>query len=102
MSWSWFISALIALIGGAIVVELWLRRGTRPPLSSHAVNQRRWDDPNRPDRDKPFHVIEAETGVGRQGLSGNRQYKVAKDPQEQARMLMPDHARNRTEDNSND
>ena len=95
MSWLWIPGALFALVAVAAILEAWARRGTHRPLSSHAINQRRWDDPNRPEQDQSHHVMQAETGVGFQGLSGKREWRVAKDPHEQARILMPDDAKKR-------
>ena len=95
MSWLWLLAFVFVLVAAAALYEAWSKRGTHRPLSSHAINQRRWDDPNRPNQDESQHVLEAETGVGVQGLSGKREWRVAKDPHEQARILMPDDAKKR-------
>ena len=95
MIWAWALGALAVLLAAAIGLEAWYKRGTHRPLSSHAINQRRWDDPDRPGQDEPMHVMQAETGIGRQGLSGKREWRVPKDPQEQARILMPEKAKKR-------
>ncbi len=96
MNWAWIIAGLLVLVALAAIAaiyEAWIKRATHRPLSSHAINQRRWDDPNRPD--ESHQVVRAETGIGRQGLSGIHEYRVSKDPAEQARMLMPDKIKKR-------
>ncbi len=102
MIWPWVLAGIFAVVAAAAAFEAWSKRGTHRPLSSHAINQRRWDDPNRPDQKESHHTITAETGVGRQGLSGKREYRVSKAPEEQARMLMPDTAKNKMKETQND
>ena len=99
MSWLWILFAVIVMVAGAIATEAWIKRGTRRPLSRHAVNQRRWDDPNRPGRDEPDHRLAAEHSVGKLGLTGHREWKFPKDPQEQARILMPEAVKRKGKDN---
>ncbi|HGG05916.1 MAG TPA: hypothetical protein ENK28_10690 [Aliiroseovarius sp.] len=95
--------ALATLIFVAALVEIWLKRGTKRPLSSHASNQRRWDDPNNPDRhDDKDHLITADRAMGAYGLSAKKQWRIPKDPQKQARMLMPEHAKHTQKDEDND
>ncbi len=102
MSWLWGLGAVIAAIAAAALYEAWSKRGTHRPLSGYSINQRRWDDPHRKDHEDDYQVLTAETGVGRQGLSGEYQYRVSKDPQDQARMLMPDHAKKKMKEETND
>ena len=93
MAWLWILGGIAALVGAAALLEAWNKRGTRRPLSSHAINQRRWDDPNYPDRDDPYATITAERAFGKLGLTGAREWKFPKDPQEQAKALMPERAK---------
>ncbi len=99
MSWLWVLFAVIVMVAVAIGVEAWMRRGTRRPLSRHAVNQRRWDDPHRPGQDQPDTTLTAEHSVGKTGLTGRREWKFPKDPQEQARALMPEAAKRKGNQN---
>ena len=102
MSWLWGLGALFAVIAAAALYEAWSKRGAHRPLSSYSINQRRWDDPHRDGHEERHQVVTAETGVGRQGLSGKYQYRVSKDPEDQARMLMPDHAKNKMKEETNE
>ncbi|HHH89610.1 MAG TPA: hypothetical protein ENK45_03485 [Aliiroseovarius sp.] len=99
MSWLWVLFAVVAMVAVAIGAEAWTRRGTRRPLSRHAVNQRRWSDPHRPGQGEPDHTLTAEHSVGKLGLTGRREWKFPKDPQEQAKALMPEAAKRKGKDN---
>ena len=100
MSWGWFFAIVIAMVAGAALFEVWLRRGTRRPLSRHAARQRRWDDPNRPDEEHA--QLKSERAVGRLGSTQTRQWRFPLDPQKQARALMPGHARRQGKEGKND
>ncbi len=93
MSWGWLLGAIALAVAAAAGVEAWLKRGTRRPLARHAPNPYRWDDPNRPERNQDDHLLVADHAMGRFGLTGKREWRFPKDPQAQARALMPERAR---------
>ena len=106
MSWLGVAIAVVLMVAAAAGYEAWAKRGKRRPLSSHAANQRRWDDPHRPGQDQDHHLLTADHVVGRLGLTGKREWRFPKDPQEQAKALMPERAKSaknaKTKDKDNE
>lgn len=88
MSSGWILILALALFGGAAVVEILLRRSRHIPLSRHAVNKRRYDDPTT-DKSVDDIQIVANTWTGRDGTREHKTWKVAKRPEDYNKAMAP-------------
>ncbi|WP_172295608.1 hypothetical protein [Pseudoruegeria sp. HB172150] len=87
----WILAVIGVLVALAILIEYSMKRGRYRPLSTYAVNQRRWDDPAS-DR-SPVSVTGGTWVRKDHEMNDGRTYMVSKDPQVQAIELMPSKAR---------
>lgn len=85
MDWYTVPAIALTLIGVAVALEFYWRNDSVRPLSKHALNKRRWDDPNNCDRldaSVPASLVGSSITCGH-----SRYYRISKDPAEQAKVL---------------
>jgi len=93
MSVWWIIGGIGALIALAAMVEAWVKRNNRRPLSHLSQNRRRYDDPNKPNTDNADYQLDVKTYMYSCTAISGKSWKVAQDPEGYARAMMPDSAK---------